>query len=92
METAVNSLFCRLGRPATYKNRTIPVILTEPDEITGAGFVQVHSPSHPARIRIADAPELKPGDKIYTDNETYTVHSEPVRDIHGLVWSCDLYV
>ena len=30
------------------------------------------------------------GDKIDTDNETLTVHSEPVKDIHKLIWSCDL--
>ena len=46
MEMATNSLFNQMGRTATYKNKTIRIILTEPDEIVGVGFVQAHSPSH----------------------------------------------
>ena len=41
-------------------------------------------------IWISDAPEFKIGDKIDTDDETFTVHSEPVKNIHKLIWSCDL--
>ena len=92
MKMAVDSLFNQMGKPATYKNKAIRIILTEPDEIVGVGFVNTHSPSHRARIRISDAPELKIGDKIDTDDETFTVHSEPVKDIHKLIWSCDLCV
>lgn len=90
MKTAVDSLFNRLGKTATYKNQSIRIILTEPDEIVGIGFVNTHSPSHKVKIRISDTPELKTGDKIYTENQTYSVYSEPVKDIHQLVWSCDL--
>lgn len=90
MKTAVDSLFLRLGKTATYKGQSIRIILTEPDEVAGIGFVNTHSPTHRARIRLADAPELKVGDKIETEDETYTVYSEPVRDIHRLVWGCDL--
>lgn len=39
---------------------------------------------------MSDAPNLKIGEKIDTDDETFTVHSEPVKDIYKLVWSCDL--
>ena len=87
---ATDSLFNQMGQPATYKNKAIRIILTEPDEIVGVGFVNTHYPSHRARIRISDAPNLKIGDKIDTDNETLVVHSEPVKDIHELIWSCDL--
>jgi hypothetical protein len=90
MKMATDSLFNQMGKPATYKNKTIRIILIEPDEIVGVGFVNTHSPSHRGRIRISDAPELKIGDKIDTDDETLAVHSEPVKDIHKLVWSCDL--
>ena len=41
-------------------------------------------------IRISDASESKIGDQIDTDDETFTVHSEPVKDIHTLILSCDL--
>jgi hypothetical protein len=88
--SAVNSLFKQLGTPAIYKNSTIRIILTAPDEIVGVGFVQAHSPSHQARIRIAETPNLKVGDKIMTESETLVVHSEPIKDIHRLIWSCDL--
>ena len=90
MQMAVDSLFNRLGQTAIYKNNSIQVILIEPDEIVGIGFVNTHSPSHRAKIRISDAPELKVGDKMETVNETFAVYSEPVKDIHKLVWSCDL--
>ena len=90
MKMAVDSLFLKLGKTATYKNQSIRIILTEPDEVVGIGFVNTHSPTHRVRIRLSDAPELKIGDKIETAEETYAVYSEPVRDIHRLVWSCDL--
>ena len=90
MKMAVNSLFNRLGRSATYKNSPVRLILNEPDEITEVGFVNTHSGTYQARIRISDAPDLKIGDKIRMDGETYAVHSEPVKDIHNLIWSCDL--
>ncbi|MCM1323386.1 MAG: hypothetical protein NC218_04430 [Acetobacter sp.] len=90
MKTAVDSLFKRLGKIARYKNQSIRIILTEPDEVVGIGFVNTHSPTHRGRIRVSDAPELKVGDKIETEDETFAVYSEPVLDIHRLVWSCDL--
>ena len=90
MKTAVDSLFNRLGRAATYKNNSVRLILSEPDEITEVGFVNAHSGTHRAKIRISDAPDLKVGDKIGMDGKIYVVRSEPVKDIHNLIWSCDL--
>ena len=90
MKTAVDSLFNRLGRAATYKNSSVRLILSEPDEITEVGFVSAHSGTHRAKIRISDAPDLKIGDKIGMYGKIYAVRSEPVRDIHNLIWSCDL--
>lgn len=90
MKMAVDSLFNRLGTPAMLKNQCIQIILNESDEVVGVGFVSTHSETHRVRIRISDAPELKIGDKIEMIDETYTVHSEPVKDIHNLIWSCDL--
>lgn len=90
MKTAVDSLFNRLGWMATYKNSSVRLILSEPDEITEAGFVNAHSGTHRAKIRISDAPDLKVGDKIGMDGKIYAVRSEPVKDIHNLIWSCDL--
>ena len=90
MKTAVDSLFLQLGQPVKYKNNTIRLILIEPDKMVGVGFVNTHSSSHQGRIRISDAPNLKIGDKIETDTDIYSVHSEPMKDIHNLIWSVDL--
>ena len=90
MNPAVDSPLTRLGRMATYKNNSVRLILSEPDEITEVGFVNAHSGTHRAKIRISDAPDLKVGDKIGMDCKIYAVRSEPVRDIHNLIWSCEL--
>lgn len=35
-------------------------------------------------------PDLAVADTIETDAATYRVHTEPVKDIHNLVWSVDV--
>lgn len=90
LQKAVNSLFNCCGQMGTYKGKEILFILSQPDEIVGVGFVQTHSASLSIKIRISDAPDLKVGDKIYKDDETYVIHSEPIKDIHALIWSADL--
>jgi len=92
MKTAVDSLFLHLGQPAKCQNKPIHLILIEPDKMVGVGFVNTHSSTYQGRIRISDAPNLKIGDKIETDTETYSVHSEPMKDIHNLIWTVDLCV
>ena len=73
-----------------YKGKSILILLREPDEIVEVGFVNTHSETHQASLRIEDAPELKIGDRFETDEATYVVHSEPIKMSHNLVWSCDL--
>ena len=87
-ETEANRLIA-LGF-AEKLNSSVRLILSEPDEITEVGFVNAHSGTHRAKIRISDAPDLKIGNKIGMDGKIYAVRSEPVKDIHNLIWSCDL--
>ena len=90
MTKAVNSLFNHFGTKGMYEGREVLVILSEPDEVLGVGFVKAHTSTTTMRIRVSDAPDLKVGDRIYKDDDTYVIHSEPVKDIHALIWSADL--
>ena len=90
LKKAVDSLFNRCGTIGNYQGREVLFLLIEPDEVVGVGFVKAHSDTHFMKIRISDAPDLAVGDTIETDAATYRVHTEPVKDIHNLVWSVDV--
>ena len=90
LKKAVNSLFNRCGATGTYQGRKILFLLSEPDEIVGVGFVNAHTDTHHMRIRISDAPDLAVGDTIKTDTVIYRVHTEPVKDIHNLIWNVNV--
>lgn len=87
---AVNSLFNRCGTTGIYQGRKILFLLLEPDEVVGVGFVKAHTDTHLMRIRLSDVPDLAVGDTIKTEMATYRVHTEPIKDIHNLVWSVDV--
>ena len=90
IKKAVDSLFCKLGQTATYKNKEVRILLTEPDEVVGIGFANTHSGTHQLKIRTSEAPKLKVGDKFIIGEDTFEVYTEPKKDIHKLIWSCDL--
>lgn len=90
LKKAVDSLFNRCGTIGNYQGREVLFLLIEPDEVVGVGFVKAHTDTHLMKIRISDAPDLAVGDTIETDAATYRVHTEPVKDIHNLVWSVDV--
>ena len=92
LEKAVNSLFNRLGQKAIYKGRTVLFLLSAPDEVVGIGYVRVHTPTAKLQIRVSDAPELAVGDEIETNNRKFHISSEPMKDIHNLIWTVDLCV
>ncbi|MBQ8436385.1 MAG: hypothetical protein IJX20_01905 [Alphaproteobacteria bacterium] len=92
LEKAVNSLFNRLGQKANYKGRTVLFLLSAPDEVVGIGYVRAHTPTAKLQIRVSDAPELAVGDKIETSNRKFHISSEPMKDIHNLIWTVDLCV
>lgn len=92
LEKAVNSLFNRLGQKAIYKGRTVLFLLSAPDEVVGIGYVRTHTPTAKLQIRVSDAPELAVGDEIETNSRKLHISSEPMKDIHNLIWSVDLCV
>ena len=83
LKKAVDSLFNRCVTIGNYQGREVLFLLIEPDEVVGVGFVKAHTDTHFMKIRISDAPDLAVA-------ATYRVHTEPVKDIHNLVWSVDV--
>lgn len=90
LKKAVDSLFNRSGTIGNYQGREVLFLLLEPDEVVGVGFVKAHTDTHLMRIRLSDAPDLAVGDTIKTAAAIYRVHTEPIKDIHNLVWSVDV--
>lgn len=90
LEKAVNSLFIRMGRTRFYQNRKVLFLLSAPDEVVSVGFVRAQTATAKLKIRISDAPELKIGDEIIADNQVFRIASEPMKDIHNLIWTADL--
>jgi hypothetical protein len=41
-------------------------------------------------LRVADAPNPRPGDRIEIDGDAFLIQGEPVRDRERLVWTVDL--
>lgn len=92
LEKAVNSLFTRMGRIGNYKGRQVLFLLSAPDEVVGIGFVKAQTPTAKLQLRVSDAPELQVGDDIMADNRVFHISSEPMKDIHNLIWTVDLCV
>lgn len=87
---AVNSLFIRMGRTGIYQNRKVLFLLSAPDEVVSVGFARAQTATAKLQIRISDAPELKIGDEIIADNQVFRIASEPMKDIHNLIWTANL--
>lgn len=91
MEKAVISLFNRLGIKADYQGKQVRIIVMEPDEVVGVGFVQALTPTSVLRVRVSDAPDLSKGDSFTTEHGiTYHIMSNPIREQHHLVWRADI--
>ena len=87
---AMDSLFKRCGKVGMYKGRQVLFLLIEPDSVIGVGFTNAHTDTHIIKIRVSDAPELALGDKIIVGNDAYTIQSEPLKDIHNLIFTADV--
>lgn len=90
LEKAVNSLFIRMGRTGFYQNRKVLFHLSAPDEVVSVGFARAQTATAKLQIRISDAPELKIGEEINVENKVFCIISEPMKDIHNLIWTADL--
>ncbi len=93
---ATDRLFARLGVQATYhpqgssNNITLPVILKIPDHIVDFGEAHLHTSTQVIDVKCNDVKEPKIGDVITIDKSSYRIQSEPVRDLHGLIWKIDV--
>lgn len=88
---AVDSLFLRLGQPAEYNGKTVPILVFAPDDVGEVGFANTISPTTLIRVRVSDAPDLAVGDTFECGGATYRVMSDPRREQHRLVWRAEVH-
>ena len=60
------------------------------DEITRFGEARLWSETTRVDLRVAEAANPRPGDRIEIDGEGFLIQGEPVRDRERLVWTVDL--
>jgi hypothetical protein len=60
------------------------------DEITGFGEARLWSETTRVDLRVAEAANPRPGDRIEIDGEGFLIQGEPMRDRERLVWTVDL--
>lgn len=68
----------------------VPVVPRRADAVTDFGNARLWSETTRLDLRVADAPEPRPGERIEIDDEAFLIQSEPVRDRERLVWTMDL--
>lgn len=96
--TALDALFtdAQLGRDVVYTAeggapKLLRAILRRPDEITGFGEARLWSETTRLDLRVAEAPNPRPGDRIEIDGEAYLIQGEPIRDRERLTWTVTLH-
>lgn len=96
-DAAVAAIFAdpNIGRDAVYTadgNAPVPVrvIARRVDAVTNFGDARLWSETTRIDLRIAEAPNPRPGDQIKIDGEAFLIQGEPVRDRERLVWTVDL--
>ncbi len=95
--TAVGSLFNRLGVDAVYLPNdggdpiNIKIIAKQPDEVFGVADTKVHSESNIFDVKVADILTPRAGDQIQIGSDTFTIHGEPSKDLHGRIWKLETY-
>jgi hypothetical protein len=93
---AVEALFAdpNLGRAATYEPADgdpfpVRIIARRADTITEFGEARLWSETTRFDVRVAEAANPRPGDRIVLAGETFVVQGEPVRDRERSVWTLD---
>jgi hypothetical protein len=94
---AVNTLFAdpHLARDVVYTAEggvpaLVRAITRRPDDVTSFGEARIWSETTRLDLRVADAPNPRPGDRIEVDGEAFVIQGEPERDRERLVWTVDL--
>ena len=60
------------------------------DALTDFGDARLWSETTRIDLRVAEAPNPRPGDRIEIDGDAFLIQGEPVRDRERLVWTVDL--
>ena len=94
---AVGALFAdpNIGRDAVYiadggAPVLVRVVARRADAVTDFGDARLWSETTRIDLRVAEAPNPRPGDRIEIDSDAFLIQGEPVRDRERLVWTIDL--
>jgi hypothetical protein len=93
---AVDATFEAFGIDAIYTPAggepvSVRVIARRPDTIVGFGETRIHAETATFEARASEVVDLRPGDQLIVDGQTFIVQGEPERrDPDRLVWAVDV--
>jgi hypothetical protein len=76
--------------PADGEPVSVRVVARRADAVTEFGGARLWSETTRLDLRVAEAANPRPGDRIIIAGEAFVVQGEPVRDRERLVWSIDV--
>jgi hypothetical protein len=68
----------------------VRIITRQPDRLLELGETRLRVDTVMIDVRLAEVPELRPGDAFVIAGEAYLVQGEPARDSERLVWTAEL--
>ncbi|NGQ92879.1 hypothetical protein G5V65_18465 [Rhodobacter sp. HX-7-19] len=94
---ALAALFAdpNIGRDAVYIAEggapiLVRIVARRADAVTDFGDTRLWSETTRIDLRVAEAPNPRPGDRIKIEGDAFLIQGEPVRDRERLVWTVDL--
>ena len=97
LKAAVGALFAdpNIGRDAVYiadggAPVLVRIVARRADAVTDFGDARLWSETTRIDLRMAEAPNPRPGDRIEIDGDAFLIQGEPVRDRERLVWTINL--
>ncbi|MEZ5900968.1 MAG: hypothetical protein R3D51_15910 [Hyphomicrobiaceae bacterium] len=94
---AVGALFAdpNIGRDAVYTPEggapvMVRVVARRADAVSDFGDARIWSETTRIDLRVAEAANPRPGDRIEIEGDAFLIQGEPVRDRERLVWTVDL--
>jgi hypothetical protein len=69
---------------------SVRAVARRADAISDFGDARLWSETIRIDLRVAEAPNPRPGDRIENEGEAFLIQGEPVRDRERLVWTVDL--
>ena len=68
----------------------VRIVARRADAVTDFGDARLWSETTRIDLRMAEAPNPRPGDRIEIDGDAFLIQGEPVRDRERLVWTINL--